>query len=332
MLQMKKVLMSALATMAVAGLAGGAFAQQLNINELGALQAIPFLTSSTVSTKAVLTNGAGGDRSLHFDVINGDPSENWDVESFQCDLTARETVEITFTNDGSGGSDITFECDAVEGVDIAFGGDAGSDGTISSDAERGVLVVTVQDALGATTSENVLFSDFTIYDSGSGEAASAPATSIQGAGANDGNRTYTFNGLEYAQFAAASATNYHPPATNGGQLLIFTLDGTTGAGPWVRVRVLWYDDDEHVEDDAFRFQCFDVVDYNTIAPGLAALDTAGHMELIPVADAATLSPVRPFTCYNMQEGPSGAGSTLRPCNTTTALFTRVPDPALDTQL
>lgn len=330
MLQMKKALMSILATMAVAGLAGGAFAQQLNINELGALQAIPFLTSSTVSTKAVLTNGAGGDRALHFDVINGDPSENWDVESFECELTARETVEITFTNNNAGGSTITFECDAVEGVAENIGGDAGNPGTVLSDAEQGVLVVTVTDGAGATTSENVMFSDFTVYDSGSSEAASAPATSIQGGAMNNGDKKYDFDGMEYLQFAAASATNYHPPATNGGQLLIYTLDGTTGSGPFVRVRVLWYDDDEHVQDDAFTFQCFDLVSYSTISPGLAALATAGHMELIPVADTATQSPARPFVCYNMQEGPSGAGDTLRPCNTATSLFAGTA--SLDTQL
>jgi hypothetical protein len=330
MLQMRRILINALAATVVAGLAGGASAQQLNINELAAGVAIPFWTGSDTTTKAVLTNGAGGDRRLHFDVINGDPNENWDVESFNCDLTARETVEITFAYTGTG-SNITFECDAIEGVDQEFGGDAGSDGDIDSDATRGVLWVSVQDAQGQTTSENVLFADFTIIDTGLGEAASAPAVGIQGGANNDGDRNYEFDGTEYHQFAAAAATNYHPPVQHPGKLIIFTLDGVTGAAPGVRVRVLWYDDDEHVEDDAFFFQCFEKIDYQTIAPGLAALDTAGHMELIPVANTATQEPARPFVCYNMQDAPAG-GTTLRPCATASSLFSRTPAPSLDTQL
>jgi hypothetical protein len=323
--------MSTLATVAVAGLSVGASAQQLNINELAAGVAIPFWTGTDVMTKAVLTNGAGGDRRLHFDVINGDPGESWDVESFNCDLTARETVEFKFTYDGVGGSTIEFECDAIEGVDPEFGGDAGSDGEINSDAYRGVLWVSVQDSQSETVSENVLFADFTIIDMAAGEAASAPAVGIQGGANNDGDRNYEFDGTEYHKFAAASATNYHPPVQHPGTLVIFTLDGVTGAAPGVRVRVLWYDDDEHVEDDAFFFQCFEKIDYQTIAPGLAALDTAGHMELIPVANAATQEPARPFVCYNMQDAPAG-GTTLRPCATSTSDFERTPPPSLDTQL
>jgi hypothetical protein len=334
-----KPLFHAVIAAALLGLAQGAGAEALNVSQLGAGVAIPFVTSPDIATKAVLTNAAGGDRRLHFDVINGDPNENWDVESFECTLTARETVEIVFSDGAlfddsstqtpmepiSGGSWILFECDAVEGVKTQIGGDAGSDGRIASDASQGVLWVTVQDANGNTVSDDALFADFTIFNALNTSAASAPATAVQGGAFNDGDRKYTFDGFEYAKFPAANATNFHPPALlNDNFLLVFTLDGVTGAAPTVRVRVLWYDDDEHVEDDAFEFKCFEFVRYDQISPGLAALDTAGHMELIPVASA--LEPARPFVCYNHQDGK------LKPCATSTSLFDRFPAPMLDTQL
>jgi hypothetical protein len=337
---MQRNLMHAVLGLALLAAPAGAGAEALNVSQLGAGVAIPFVTGIDLATKAVLTNAAGGDRRLHFDVINGDPGENWDVESFECTLTARETVEISFTSaeaeivemttDGVAHaigetSWIKFECDAVEGVKTQIGGDAGNDGRVSSNAARGVLWVTVQDADGNTVSDDALFADFTIFNYVTTSAASAPATAVQGGAFNDGDRKYTFDGFEYAKFPAANATNFHPPALlNDNFLLAFTLDGVTGAAPTVRVRVLWYDDDEHVEDDAFEFKCFDLVHYDEISPGLAALDTAGHMELIPVASA--LEPARPLVCYNHQDGK------LKPCATSTSLFDRFPAPMLDTQL
>jgi hypothetical protein len=330
------ILLHGLLGLALLGVAHGAAASKFGLQELGSGVAIPFLTGPDLMTKAVLTNVAAADRVLHFDVINGDPGENWDVESFQCTLTAGETVEISFvggdtwvggsTNAGTdfgGDSWIRFECDRVEGVNQEFGGDAGSDGTIASNASRGVLWVTVQNDHGHTLANNVLFADFSIFNLASGMAASSNAASVQGV-SNDGDRKYEFNGSEYLKFAAASATNFRAPLGTESFLLIFTLDGVTGAPPTVRVRVLWYDDDEHVEDDAFEFKCFDLVHYEDIAPGLASLETAGHIELLPVPSA--LEPARPFVCYNYQDG------TLRPCATSTSYFDRIPSPSLDTQL
>jgi hypothetical protein len=319
----------------------GASAQALSIHELGAGVAIPFVTGDDLTTRAVLTNAAGGDRRLHFDVLNGDPGEKWEIESFHCTLSARETVEIVFTStlaDASAGAFetddlewrkqngawISFECDAVEGRPQELAGDAGNDGQVLSNATRGVLWVTVQDADRNTLSENVLFADFTLLDTAAAHAASAQATAVQGGATNDGDRRYDFDGTEYAKLAAASATNFVTPAGGENFLLAFTLDGRTGAAPTVRARVLWYDDDEHVEDDALQFDCFELIPYEQIAPGLATLDSAGHMELLPVESAQ--QPVRPLLCYNYQDGA------MRPCATSTSTFDRDPEPALDTQL
>jgi hypothetical protein len=333
--------MGLLAAVAVIGYAGGASAQ-LNIAELAAGVAIPFKTDNQgLSTEAVLTNGGAGDRTLHFDLLNGDPGEDCEVQSWVCTLTARETVSISFTNDAAGGSSVDFECDAIEGVDVApF---AGNDGNINSDAEQGVLWVSIENTVGQTIYENILFADWTLVDTTSGEAASAPAAGFQGATAGGNtDKVYVFDGTtEYSTFPAVLATNYNPPATWPGELLTFTLDTTAGVAPQVRARILWYNDDEDYEDDSIDFECFDVIDYNSIAPGLAALDSAGHMEIIPVTHPGsfpgTFDDTRaPLLCYNLQDAPQG-GSTLRPCNQSTAAFVKDPAnanvfPTLDTQL
>jgi hypothetical protein len=336
-------------------------AQGVLADPVGAGVAIPFLTDITgVSTKILLTNLSGGDRVLYFDLLNGDPGEAWDSQSWQCTLTSGETVEILVKNDvfphtgtsesftttsllepvapSGNGSYVLFECDAREGVDPRFGGDAGNDGEILTEAERGVLWVTVQDGHGDTTAENVLTADFSIFDPIAGTAASAPAAHFPSfAGINNGDRAYSFfpaQPPEYAPFPSASATNYLPPASYPGALLAFTLDGVTGAAPPVRARVLWYDDDEHVEDDAFTFECMDVIPYEDIAGGLAALDTAGHMEMVAVEVPGDRK--RPFLCYNLQDAPAG-GTTMRACARSSSFF--VPSgaapyatPVLDTQL
>jgi len=322
------------ATMAVAGFAGVASAQALNINALAAGVAIPFVTSvatptSALATTAVITNGSAASRTLHFDLINGDPNEFWEIQSWICTLTARETMEIVFTNDSSGGSNVRFECDDVEGQSgPPF---AGNDGNVASEAERGVLWVTVENALGQTVGENILFADFTILDVVAGDAASAEAAGFQGGPVNNGDKKYDFNAVEYSRFPAALATNFQAPATWDGRLLLFTLDGIPGLPPAVRARLLWYNDDEDFEDDAIDFKCMAFLRYSDIAPGLGALTTAGHMSIIPVTEP--LSAIkRPLLCYNIQEAPLG-GSTLRSCAQSTAAFIRpLPEPSLDTQL
>ena len=335
-MQMKKGWMGLLAALVVAGYSGVASAQ-LNIAELAAGVAIPFKTSSAgLSTEAVITNGGSADRTLHFDLINGDVDENWVSQSWLCTLTARETVQVSFTNDSAGGSNVTFECDADEGTQgPPF---AGNDGDIDSTAERGVLWVTVQNGAAQTVGENILFADFTLIDSTSGEASSAPAAGFQaGQGSNNGDQVYTFDGQEYTEFPAALATNYLPPASYEGKLLAFTLDGTTGTAPWVRARVLWYNDDEDWEDAQFEFKCMDWIPYEQIAVGLDALTTAGHMEILPVVHTGDFPGAfddtkAPLLCYNIQDAPGG-GSTMRPCAQSTATFVPLNPPVeLDTQL
>jgi hypothetical protein len=278
-----------------------------------------------MSTEAVITNTAAGPRRLHFDLIN----DVCDTQSWHCTLTARETMQVSITN-----GNVQFECDAVEGSpDPPF---AGNDGDIDATTlGQGVLWVTVEDALGTTVSENVLFADWTVVDTGAGVAYSAPAAGFQGI-TNDGDKDYQFDGVEYANFPDSLATNYLPPADYPGELLVFTLDLTAGFPAPVRANVLWYDDDEQYEDDSFAFECADIIPYGQIAPGLAALGTAGHMEMSPTVTQyfpphGDFARRVPFLCYNIQETVVGEigvppdvielrGATVRACAQSVARF------------
>ncbi len=338
MVRISNIITMVLSTMGVLGFAGTARTAALNLNELAAGSAIPFVTTASgVSTEAVITNAGANLITLHFDLINGDPGETWHTNSFVCDLTSRETVQITFTNDLSGGSEVTFECDVEPGSDPA--GTSTNPAIISSNAERGVLWVTIQNDVGVTVADNILFADFTIVDAMNAESYSATAAGFQGFIVNDGNRDYKFDGLEYSKFPAALATNYLPPASNPGELLVFTLDGKSNVAPAVLVNLLWFDDDENFQNDSFNFECFDVISYSDIAPGLGTLATPGHLEMFPVDTFQNFSPHAepglsrkvPFLCYNIQAAPMvevggvlvPGGKTMRPCAQSMSAF--VPD-------
>jgi hypothetical protein len=335
-----------LVAMVVTSFAGAAWAQ-LNINEMAAGVALPFLTSATgVTTKSVVTNTSAGERTLHFDLINGDPGEQCDTQSWICTLTARETVQIQFTN-FIGGSLVTFECDGIEGNPQGVPPFAGSDGVVVSNAAQGVLWVTVVNAVNDTVAENVLYGDWTVLDVPGSAAYSAPGAGFQGI-LNDGDKQYVMDGLEYANYPDSLATNFLPPLVHPGTLLAFTLDFTAGNPPLAIANVFWYDDDELFEDDSFPIDCFDLVPYGAIAPGLALLNTPGHLEITPVTapNGPPHSPDGdrrvPLLCYNIQDAPLvgdppnqlGGGTTVRACAQSVAKF--VPDdgdsePNLDTQ-
>ena len=104
-------LVSALATLLVLGVSGPALGGALVVNQTAAGVAIPFIVGDGMTTEAVLTNAGGSDITLHFDLIDGDaqgsvpiteafPSDqgDWETQDFTCKVTARETVQFSFTN------------------------------------------------------------------------------------------------------------------------------------------------------------------------------------------------------------------------------------------
>ena len=122
---------------------------------------------------------------------------------------------------------------------------------IFTEAGRGVLWVTVQNDAGDVVADNVLFANFTIIDNGN--AYGSTAAGFQGI-VNDGNHDYVMDGAEYAQYPALLATNYLPPDDYSGELLVFTLDGTSGFPPFVRIGLEWYERRRRSQSDFFRFR------------------------------------------------------------------------------
>ena len=115
-------------------IAGDGAAQNLDLEELGALLVLPVITGSGGSSGAtwITVTNVGGPVRLHINVLSGDPGDFWRAQDFDCPLTARETVLFVFEATGSGSS-VSYECsgNVVGGSSLA--------------ARNGVMVVTIED-------------------------------------------------------------------------------------------------------------------------------------------------------------------------------------------
>ena len=301
-----------LAAVAAAGLtAGAASAQNLDLDEMAAALALPVLTGghapntikftngeiivpdNAAINLLTITNGKSQPVLLRVDVISGDPAglaggDTWQSDSFDCFLTGRETTTALVVPNGAG-SIIFMECSTPLGLvnDNKF---------VAAKAANGVFWAAAADpATGQTISEDVLFGDAVVIDTVLGQAYSFGAIPFQaGHGFNNGNKVYAFDGEEYAKWPGALATNFIAPTAVANvagtgikaELILFTLDGTTGnpTAPRVAVAGLAYNDDEVAFDFQHEFDCFDVVSLadmsaNFTQPFLGSL--SGHLQLVP---------------------------------------------------
>jgi hypothetical protein len=312
---------AALAAMAAAGLcAASAEASNLDLGELSAALAFPIITGAhpgnalkgsagdgivtrqSAVTLATVTNGKSTPVRLKLELISGDPStsggDNWQSTSFECDLTGRETTSFVFMprdgldqgDPGDGRSRLYVECS-----NLATQHPEGSPRALFTNVQNGVLFVAVADpASGDLVSEDVIFGDAVVVDFTQGQAYSFDAISFQaGQGQNDGDKIYRFDNGEYARFPSVLATNFLAPRDGAvsAELLLITLDGTTGNVPVPRVRLggLAYNDDEQYFDFQWEFDCFDVVALTDLDPnflfvpggvlGLGSL--SGHLQVVP---------------------------------------------------
>jgi hypothetical protein len=140
------------------------------------------------------------------------------------------------------------------------------------DNNRGTMFVSVECQKGTggcpggtgaprTRGINALAGDATIIDFGQGYAYSVNAIHIQnGVGQNNGDRQYTFDGLEYSAFPGALAANFVSPSFEGisANLILFTLDGKTNDGVPIEFAVTGdaYDDDENPLSGGDKFDCY----------------------------------------------------------------------------
>ena len=307
--------MAAVATVLTAG---GVRAQNLDLDETAAALALPLITGgqgpNTIKatsgeviladdgavTLATVTNGRSSSLLLKVDVISGDPNgpaggDNWQSDSFVCLLTGRETTTFLAVPDpGGNGSVIFVECSTPLGTDGIF-----ADNVMrAAAAQNGILWIAAGDPVtGYTISEDVLFGDAVVVDLVSGQSYGFGAIPFQaGQGFNDGNKIYQFDNGEYAKWPSVLATNFIAPdavpATRiEAELILFTLDGTTGSStPRVSLGGLAYDDDESFFDFSHEFDCFDIVALGEITlnftqPFLGSI--SGHLQLVPQPTAST---------------------------------------------
>ena len=302
-----------LAVMAAAGItAGAASAQNLDLDEMAAALTLPVITGgqgpntlklslgeriladNAAITLDTVTNGRSTPVLLRVDVISGDPTgplggDRWQSDSFDCLLTGRETTTFLFIPNGAG-SILYVECSTP----FATGGPFADNKFLGLRAANGVMFVAAADpATGKTVSEDLIFGDAVVVDIALGQAYSFGAIPFQaGNGYNNGNKVYSFDGQEYAKFPSVLATNFIAPdaapasARINAELILFTLDGTTGnpTAPRVAVAGLGYNDDEVPFDFQWEFDCFDIVQLQDMSQNFAQTflgSLSGHLQLVP---------------------------------------------------
>jgi hypothetical protein len=293
---MHKLLTKAAAVLAapLAMTAVPASAQNLDLVEVGAALALPVITDlddfvgegDMSWTSIIITNTSSTGIRLGFQVLSGDSEDDWNANSFDCPLSGNETTHFLIEPNRDGTSTIYFEC-SVPGATSDSPSALNVKRTERVDAMNGVFFAFVQDAFGEVVSNDVLIGTATIVDFETETAYSVDAVPFQGGDilAQDGNRTFQFDGLEYAQFPSMLLTQFHAPDSKvNAYLILFTLDGTTGAAPDVELKVDFWNDDELKRNADYDFDCFDIVALEDIDPRFrreSLGSSVGHLKITP---------------------------------------------------
>jgi hypothetical protein len=308
---MRKFLTKAAAVIAapLALVAAPASAENLDLTEVAAALALPIITEAPEAeeedpmcpegeeceaslggdwTSIIITNTGSKGVRLGFQVLSGDLEDSWTANSFDCPLSGNETTHflIAPNEHGDNSSTIYFEC-SIPG---ATGDDPDSlnvERVEVVNAAKGILFAYVKDAFGDVVSNDVLIGTATVIDFDDDTAWSVDAVPFQGGDvlAQDGNREFRFDGLEFLQFPSMVLTQFHAPSYDvEAELILFTLDGTTGAAPDVELKVDFWNDDELKRDADYAFDCFDIVKLEDIDPRFkreSLGSSVGHLKLTP---------------------------------------------------
>lgn len=272
---------------------GSASAQNLDLDEVGALLALPIVTGTGPTVTAIVVTNAGPATQLHINIVSGDEGDNWRAQNFNCNVTQDETVLFIFEWDGFEGSIGNWECSNLQLGGPPSQQDIPDPYARDQDfaAQNGVFVVTLQDpTTGETINADQIFGDATVIDFGSGAAYSMGAIAFQGASPTEpgvADAEYRFDNLEYSRWPSAVATNFvAPDAKITLELILFTLDGTTGQPqtPPAFVDIDFFNDDEVEHSSTLPFDCFIIQDMVELDGRFAESDLGspvGHMRLTP---------------------------------------------------
>jgi len=242
--------MGALAALVAAGLgaAPARAADSLNVGEVAAALAFPYLTGAggvadipdgeiqlseeiylhslpQIETVMTITNALSTPVVLKFVAIDGDPDGTWGTQSFECYVTGRETTQIVVRED-RGMATAWLECNNPNNVAPVEAVEERKELLIG---KRGILFVSLEDpGTGEKLVENAIFGDWAMLNFGGLEkdlvaydyrlaadsdwAFGAEAIGFQACnGTNNGPDLFAFDGQEYSKFPSVVAANFVAP-------------------------------------------------------------------------------------------------------------------------
>jgi hypothetical protein len=255
------------------------------------------VTAPGIFTGAIVTNASSQGVTLAVEIVNGDPGEQWQSTSCDCYVTPNETTLFLFTHVGNGQSLAEFECSETGAGPTSPPARLSVPRAEISNAATGIMFVAATQG-GAAVGKNVLFGDVFVTDVAQGDSWSASGIPFQSRDplAQDGNKQYRFDGLEYTVFPSALVTSFVAPSEDvTAELILFTLDGTAHSGPVpVKLGVTFYNDDERRRDASFQFDCFTIASLDEdVDPRFAASalgSPVGNLVLTPQSVGVGFSP------------------------------------------
>lgn len=251
-----------------------------------------------VRTELTISNRSTQTVRLLIDVIDGDPHPSWgqcSSLSLVCDLqgidgnsawTGRGTTRFVVSASGDRSS-LRVSCydpfrrKVVDTVRAVSG-------------QNGILFVAAADPTtgNAVASDDLEGSALLVDLVGARSVLLPPLAFQSGAGPQDGDKVYRFDGFEYAKWPDALTTSFaaRQPGVRS-ELVLFTLDHTLGSSrpPRVALGGLAYGARPEPLDFQYAFDCFDVVAVDEVDPNLfysggssLGLGSAtGRLELTP---------------------------------------------------
>jgi hypothetical protein len=227
--------------------AGATFAGDLN--EVGALLVYPYIIGvQDQETYITITNAGVTPVTAHVSFINGETGPFYCFEcDFEIPLTGNDTEVLVLTNNVTGGISIESE-----------------DGLVSHSCDQpfGFMVVTVEDGLGQTLTDNVLLGEEVVVNYALAHAFSISAIPFQGALGGDGDRNYELDDLEYTKMPRIVAADFIAPhngavpGTITADLALFTLGFERQHPPEVDCSVTGFDADENPFSRSLLFGCW----------------------------------------------------------------------------
>jgi len=279
----KGLFVTALAAVVAVGFWSAPASANLDNDEVGAALAMPFLSDSSTVTYMTVTNGTNAPQTLEIRLIDGDAGppifdslSTWGVESLSCSMTPNETV-LFEVHSSSAGS----ELEAIGGLKCS--GTPEGRVVALTPAQQGIAFFSLSEA------GNALFGDWAVVDL-EFLGFSAGAISFQAGPVANTDDVFVFDGTEYSQFPSTLATNFLYPGSGSakadeGAFILFTLNGQSGVGSAVQVKIDFYDQFERSRNADYAFPCFAFVYFDELSPNWTAEANlgsfAGHAIMSP---------------------------------------------------